>query len=156
MLKSNRFLLKILLLFILIIFTGCSSARINEREKKERTAKITTFYRSWNGTKYRLGGTTKSGVDCSALMQHLYREKFTKRLPRTTKDMAREGSKVKKRSQWEVGDLVFFKIGWKRTHHVGVYLGDNRFLHASTSKGVIVSEIDEYWSKHLWQVRRVL
>lgn len=70
--------------------------------------------------------------------------------------MAREGSKVKKRSQWEVGDLVFFKIGWKRTHHVGVYLGDNRFLHASTSKGVIVSEIDEYWSKHLWQVRRVL
>lgn len=156
MLKNNRVFLKILLLFILVLFTGCSSARISERERNERVAKITTFYKSWKGTKYRLGGTTKSGVDCSALMQHLYKEKFATTLPRTTKKMAQEGDKVKKRNHWEVGDLVFFKIGWRKTRHVGVYLGKNRFMHASTSRGVIISDIDDYWSNHFWQVRKVL
>lgn len=156
MLRNNRFFLKILLLFVLIIFTGCSSARISERERNERTTKITSFYKGWKGTRYRLGGTTKKGVDCSALMQRLYREKFAKKLPRTTKDMALEGDKVKKRNNWEVGDLIFFKIGWRKTRHVGVYLGNNKFMHASISKGVMISEIDGYWNDHFWQVRKVL
>lgn len=156
MLKNNNNFLKVLLLFVLVIFTGCSSARISERERNERTAKITAFYKSWKGTRYRLGGTTKSGVDCSALMQHLYKEKFSKKLPRTTKNMAQEGEKIKKTNYWEVGDLVFFKIGWRKTHHVGVYLGNNKFMHASTSRGVIISEIDDYWHDYFWQVRKVL
>ena len=153
---KNRFVFKSLLLFILILFTGCSSTRISERERNERTSKITSFYKEWKGTRYRLGGTTKNGVDCSGFMQNLYRDKFTKSLPRTTKNMSQEGEKIKKRSNWEVGDLVFFKIGWRKTYHVGVYLGNNKFLHASTSKGVIISNIDTYWETHFWQVRKVL
>ncbi|WP_432205420.1 NlpC/P60 family protein (plasmid) [Cetobacterium somerae] len=156
MLKNNKIFLKILFVSILFLFVGCSSAKISERERSQRTAKITKFYKEWKGTRYRLGGTTKSGVDCSALMQHLYRDKFATTLPRTTKTMAEKGEKVKKRNNWEVGDLVFFKIGWRKTHHVGVYLGKNKFLHASTSKGVIISNIDEYWNDHFWQVRKVL
>ncbi|MCQ8213032.1 NlpC/P60 family protein [Cetobacterium somerae] len=143
-------------MLVLIFFTGCSSARISERERNERIAKITSFYKEWKGTRYKMGGTSKSGVDCSALMQHLYKEKFALDLPRTTKNLSQEGDKVKKRNYWEVGDLVFFKIGWRKTHHVGVYLGDNRFLHASTSKGVIISEVDGYWDDHFWQVRKIL
>lgn len=155
MLKNSSFF-KILLLLVLIFFTGCSSARISERERNERVAKITSFYKEWKGTRYKMGGTSKSGVDCSALMQRLYKEKFTLDLPRTTKNLSQEGDKVKKRNYWEVGDLVFFKIGWRKTHHVGVYLGNNRFLHASTSKGVIISEVDGYWNDHFWQVRKIL
>lgn len=155
MLKNSSFF-KILLLLVLIFFTGCSSARISERERNERVAKITSFYKEWKGTRYKMGGTSKSGVDCSALMQRLYKEKFTLDLPRTTKNLSQEGYKVKKRNYWEVGDLVFFKIGWRKTHHVGVYLGNNRFLHVSTSKGVIISEVDGYWNDHFWQVRKIL
>jgi len=154
--KSRLNLLKILVLLFLLLLTGCSSHRISGKERKDRTVKIFSFYREWKGTKYRLGGTTKAGVDCSALMQHIYREKFKIHLPRTTEKIALEGSKVKKRNKWEVGDLIFFKIGRKKIRHVGIYLGNNRFLHASTSRGVTVSEINEYWSKNLWQVRRVL
>ncbi|MEG0069857.1 C40 family peptidase [Cetobacterium sp.] len=153
---KNKKSIKYLFLLVLIFFTGCSSARISEKERVKRTGEITRFYRVWKGTPYRLGGTTKKGVDCSAFVQRLYREKFEKQLPRTTKTMAKEGEKVKNRNDWEVGDLIFFKIGWRKTHHVGVYLGRNRFLHASTSKGVIISNIDSYWNSHLWQVRKVL
>ncbi|WP_297598186.1 NlpC/P60 family protein [uncultured Cetobacterium sp.] len=153
---KNKKKIVFLLLLVLIFVTGCSSARISEKERAKRTGEITRFYRVWKGTPYRLGGTTKKGVDCSALVQNLYRDRFEKKLPRTTKKMAEEGEKVKDRSEWEVGDLVFFRIGWKKTRHVGVYLGNNRFLHASTSRGVIISTMDSYWVGHFWQVRKIL
>ncbi len=155
MLRNKKILINIMILFLLLL-TGCSSAKISEKERQVRVVKISGFYNNWKGTKYRLGGTTKSGVDCSALMQHLYKQKFEVSLPRTTEKMSLEGKKIKNRTRWEVGDLLFFKIGRKKIRHVGVYLGNNRFLHASTSRGVIISEVDDYWNKHLWQVRKVL
>lgn len=154
--KRKTKIFKFLLIFIIFIVTGCSSARIGEKERNQRRTKITSFYREWKGTRYRLGGTTKSGIDCSALMQILYKERFKKDIPRTTVKIAEKGEKVKKREHWEVGDLVFFRIGRKKTHHVGVYLGDNKFLHASTTRGVMISEIDGYWNRYFWQTRKIM
>lgn len=149
-------LLKVLFLLCLLILTGCSAAKIGEKERQYRIVEISSFYGDWKGTKYVLGGTSKSGIDCSAFMQQLYIERFKVELPRTTEKMVLHGEKVKKREKWEVGDLVFFKIGRKKVRHVGVYVGDNKFLHASTSRGVIISDLNGYWNNHLWMVKKIL
>lgn len=127
-------------------------------EKKDyiKNAKISEFYSSWRGTRYRYGGTTKRGIDCSALMQHLYRDKFEIELPRTTLTQVQIGEKIgASKENWKVGDLIFFKMN-SRTKHVGVYIGDNKFVHAGRSTGVTISEYDSYWAKRFWQTRRVI
>lgn len=127
-------------------------------EKKEyiKSTKITEFYSSWRGTKYRYGGTTKKGIDCSALMQNLYKEQFDVELPRTTLTQVQIGEKViGNKEKWKVGDLIFFKMN-SRIKHVGVYIGDNKFVHAGRSTGVTISEYDGYWAKRFWQTRRVM
>lgn len=112
--------------------------------------------REWAGTKYRLGGTTKSGVDCSGFTQATFRDRFNIKIPRITVDQAKVGKKVSL-SQIQTGDLVFFKTGrGPNGHHVGIYVKDNQFLHASTKGGVIYSSLDSpYWKRVFWQVRRL-
>ncbi|OOH91297.1 endopeptidase [Pasteurellaceae bacterium 15-036681] len=112
--------------------------------------------RDWKGTRYRLGGTTRSGVDCSGFMQVTFRDLFGINLPRMTVDQAKVGKHVSKGSL-QTGDLVFFKTGrGPNGRHVGVYVKDGQFLHASTKGGVIYSDINSpYWSKTYWQARRL-
>ncbi|PFG56102.1 NlpC/P60 family protein [Vibrio sp. ES.051] len=112
------------------------------------------FYNEWHGTPYRLGGTQKSGIDCSAFVQKAFIEAYQYSLPRTTRQQSKQGVEL----SWtdaKQGDLVFFKT--RRTiYHVGIYLGNKQFMHASTSKGVIISRIDNpYWASKFWQIRRV-
>ncbi|OLO13028.1 hypothetical protein BTW10_01255 [Chromohalobacter japonicus] len=110
-------------------------------------------HQRWVGTPYRLGGTTQRGIDCSALMQHVYRDAFHISLPRTTGQQMQEGRRVQ-RSELEAGDLVFFHSPGPY-NHVGVYVDDGYFLHASTSQGVKLSRLDNvYWNRHYWQSRR--
>lgn len=99
----------------------------------------------WYGTKYRLGGTTKEGVDCSALMQTFSTSVFNVNLPRTAKEQYNATRRIS-RAELKEGDLVFFNtIGG--ISHVGMYLQNNKFVHAS-SAGVTVSDLfDEYWMK---------
>lgn len=105
----------------------------------------------WLGTPYRLNGNSKRGVDCSGLTSHLYKKVYHKQLQRNSDDQrTRDCRKVSKNNLRE-GDLVFFHNGrQKRTaSHVGIYLKDNRFIHASTRRGVIVSHLNEpYYRKH--------
>ena len=109
----------------------------------------------WEGTPYRLGGTSFQGVDCSALVQHVFAETFRVSLPRTTGEQVHQGASVE-RSELAPGDLVFFRPPG-RYDHVGIYLGEGRFLHASTSQGVMISELDNsYWQRYYWQARRTL
>lgn len=96
----------------------------------------------WIGTPYRYGGSTATGVDCSGLVGNIYRSVYAKNLPRTSADMYRVSKKVK-RAALKKGDLVFFKIRNSRVNHVGIYLGDNQFVHASTSRGVMISSLNE-------------
>ncbi|MEG9487547.1 NlpC/P60 family protein [Mannheimia indoligenes] len=110
----------------------------------------------WKGTRYRLGGNNKSGIDCSGFMQVTFRDLFGISLPRTTKDQAKEGERISKR-ELRTGDLVFFNTGrGPNGKHVGVYVKNGQFLHASTKGGVIYSDINSpYWSKAFWQARRL-
>jgi cell wall-associated NlpC family hydrolase len=102
---------------------------------------------------YRMGGNSRAGVDCSALVQLAYLNAFSRNLPRTTEDQVRVGAEVRAGDE-RSGDLIFFKTGfWSR--HVGIYLGDGRFMHASASKGVMISSLSEpYWQARYWKAKR--
>lgn len=104
----------------------------------------------WVGTPYRGGGSTKRGTDCSGFTTQLYKKVYHTRLPRTTGGQKQESRKVPRRALRE-GDLVFFtsRHSGRKVAHVGIYLKNDKFIHASTSRGVIVSHLDEsYYRKH--------
>jgi lipoprotein Spr len=104
------------------------------------------FIDDWWKTPYRLGGTTKSGIDCSAFVQSLMLSVFGFSLPRTAREQKSLTERVTDADLRE-GDLVFFNTG-RGVSHVGVYLHNNRFVHASTSGGVIISSLSEtYWNR---------
>ena len=99
------------------------------------------FIDDWYGVKYRYGGMSKSGVDCSGFCNILYKQIYGKQLKRSTRDIEKSVKKIRK-EKLEEGDLVFFNISGKKNSHVGVYLKNKKFVHASTSKGVIISSLE--------------
>lgn len=116
---------------------------------------LTRHYSSWQGTPYRWGGTDRKGVDCSGLVFITYRDVLGLHIPRTTGQLIDEGIKISSR-QMKPGDLVFFRTGNKQ-RHVGIYLDNGEFFHASFSKGVVTSNLDSpYWSDAYQQSRRLI
>ncbi|HLT86983.1 MAG TPA: NlpC/P60 family protein [Sphingobacterium sp.] len=103
-----------------------------------------SFIDKWLGSPHRLGGTKPSGIDCSGFVGILYREVYGRDLPRTSRDM---GDQVKRKYERQLreGDLVFFSFGGRNIDHVGVYLHNNKFVHVSTRRGVIISDIKDSW-----------
>ena len=117
--------------------------------------RLTAQHQQWKGVKYRYGGLSKSGVDCSGFVFLTFKEQFNINLPRSTQQLANVGTQIAK-DQLKPGDLVLFKTGFK-VRHIGIYAGEQKFLHASTSRGVIFSRLDNpYWKNNFWQARRVL
>ncbi|MBP1397139.1 bifunctional murein DD-endopeptidase/murein LD-carboxypeptidase, partial [Yersinia pestis subsp. pestis] len=109
-------------------------------------SKILEQYAGWKGVRYRLGGSSKRGIDCSAFVQTTFREQFGMDLPRSTSQQQDLGKKVQ-RTKLRPGDLVLFRAG-STGRHVGIYLGNDKFVHASTSAGVTISNLnDDYWNK---------
>ena len=97
----------------------------------------------WLDTPHRFGGVTRQGVDCSGFVMEVFRVVYQVSLPRTSADMGRVGKKIS-RHQLREGDWVFFNTaGGRKVTHVGIYLSNNRFAHASSSLGVIISSLDE-------------
>ena len=111
----------------------------------------------WRGTPHRMGGNDRRGVDCSGLVQRMYKDLFGIQLPRTARQQSGRGLRVK-RSELKPGDLVFFNLPKKKKlDHVGIYLGRGDFVHTSSKKGVTVSRINSvYWKKYYWTARRIL
>ncbi|HAS6349464.1 TPA: hydrolase [Vibrio vulnificus] len=116
--------------------------------------KLQQFFLDWQGTPYLFGGDSKSGIDCSAFVQQAFTHAYQRSLPRTTKAQVQYSVEIRW-DEKQLGDLLFFKTS-KSDYHVGIYLTDKQFMHASTSKGVIISRLDNpYWASTFWQVRRV-
>jgi lipoprotein Spr len=106
------------------------------------------FINEWYGTRYVYGGTTKRGIDCSSFVQKLIRATFNANMQRTAANQKRT-TKYVKRDELKEGDLVFFKIKVHRISHVGVYLQNNKFVHASSSRGVMISSLNSsYWTRY--------
>lgn len=127
-------------------------ADINERE----SWKLYHHVDQWWGTPYRIGGTSRKGIDCSGYAQQLYRSVYGIEIPRSTTEQVKVIKKVRQRKLKE-GHLVFFDIDNKdKPTHVGVYLKNGRFAHASTSKGVRIDNLkQDYYKKRYWKGGRI-
>ncbi|TSD63757.1 glycoside hydrolase [Inquilinus sp. KBS0705] len=117
--------------------------------------KLFHFVYDWIGTPYRFGGSSKKGIDCSAFTKQLYSDVFNMSIRRSSRDIFSMVNPVSKDDLKE-GDLVFFKIHSRSISHVGIYLGNNRFAHAS-SRGVAISSLDDaYYSRYFYKGGRML
>lgn len=109
----------------------------------------------WEGTPYVLGGNGSNGVDCSSFTQIVFDDYFDIALPRNTREQLQSGEGIRRRSI-RPGDLIFFRTG-RNTLHVGIAMDDGNFLHASVSRGVMISSLSEqYWAGRYLGARRVL
>jgi len=169
-----------LILIILLSISACKSSK-NKRvvTKKTRTSKsvnkvgssqtssnksvtqVVTFAKTFEGVRYKYGGTTKKGIDCSGLVYTAFKKENIN-VPRTTKDLSKTGKWIDVNDVQE-GDLLFFatKKNSRSVNHVGIVTtsrtGYVEFIHASTSKGVMISNLAErYWYLSYVQARRIL
>lgn len=167
---------KLLPLLLLTLFlASCGSSKRSTTYKKTRTSKnvkttsstngavleIIKHAKTFEGTKYKYGGTTKKGMDCSGLVYTSF-AKENIALPRVSRDMAKRGKRVSLLKAQE-GDLVFFQTNKSKKviNHVGLVIynesGVLKFIHSTTSRGVIISEISEsYWNSAFVEARRVI
>jgi cell wall-associated NlpC family hydrolase len=141
---------------VLALFAGCAS-----KPKKPAMARrpagspVVSYALSFQGTPYTWGGETpEEGFDCSGFVQYVY-ARHGVRLPRTARQMAGALPPLDGRSRLP-GDLVFFNTTGEPYSHVGIYIGNNAFVHSSSAKGgVIVSSLDKpYWVEHFLGLRR--
>jgi len=117
--------------------------------------RLREFVQGWYGTPYKWGGDSKRGVDCSGFVQAIYQQAFDWLLPRVTERQVRAGTRIEP-NQLRAGDLVFFQPE-NRYNHVGIYLKNNTFVHASSNEGVTKSSLeDRYWNRYFWMSRRLL
>ena len=129
----------------------------NERTMRNDHSRLWDLAQSWLNVPYKFGGLDRHGIDCSALSRTLYRDAFGIELPRMAKDQMKGGTFV--RQPWlKEGDLLFFRDDrGSFQDHVGVFLGDGQFIHASSSQGVIISDLfSRYYQERLIMARRYL
>lgn len=156
------------ILFLAVTIIGCSSSiRSTSGSKKHsgsysaqslnsKRSFVLKESKKWLGTPYKYGGNGKSGVDCSGFVSLVY-AKAGVSLPRRARDMFSVGTPTPIRSI-QPGDLVFFKnTAGKGITHVGIYTGQSKFIHASSSSGVVTSSLNQnYYSKHYAGARKIL
>ncbi|MCB0460811.1 MAG: NlpC/P60 family protein [Flavobacteriaceae bacterium] len=141
------------IIVISLLTVSCGSSK--RLAYNDVSTKLDTQFSIYKGTPYKYGGTTKAGFDCSGYVLTVYEGAFSMPLPRSTEAMMKEGKKVAK-SKLKPGDLVFFRPT-RRYKHVGIYMGNNLFMHSSTSSGVIKSNINNpYWKKKYKFAKRIL
>ena len=167
--KSNK-LITITCFFICLFFlSSCSSSKsvedaygyessIDNKQKKTKSEKrLIKEAKKWLGVKYEYGGSTKDGTDCSGFVMKVFLFVYDIKLPRTSRDQQAFCKRIKK-SELKIGDLVFFATtkNKKRVSHVGIYIGDGEFIHASSSKGVVISKLSQgYYTRNYHSSGRV-
>lgn len=168
----------VFLMVLLMMGTGCvsSSIRFTRNKKTSMLQHKTTVSPAWDyrksytvpckrltgsaksylGVKYRYGGMSRSGTDCSGLVCMVYRDVAKVTLPHSSRRQRKLSRRISLRDA-RCGDLVFFRTGiFGRINHVGIYIGQNKFIHASTRRGVMYNRLDQdYYKKRFAEVRRV-
>lgn len=163
-------LITITCFFICLFFlSSCSSSKsvedaygyessIDNKQKKTKSEKrLIKEAKKWLGVKYEYGGSTKDGTDCSGFVMKVFLSVYDIKLPRTSRDQQAFCKRIKK-SELKIGDLVFFATtkNKKRVSHVGIYIGDGEFIHASSSKGVVISKLSQgYYTRNYHSSGRV-
>ncbi|AUH00454.1 NlpC/P60 family protein [Pectobacteriaceae bacterium CE70] len=148
------------LLLASLALVGCSSHVPQQSARLSNSAEVVIQLddqlSQWQGTPYRYGGLDHRGIDCSGFVYLTFRDRFGLILPRSTEGQTEIGTPVD-RDDLLPGDLIFFKTGSSGSGlHVGIYDTDAQFIHASTSRGVIRSSLDNvYWQRAYWQARRI-
>jgi len=160
-----------LTLLILVFVVGCTphpryrtGGEERPQQEVEKQGKYTTddmlrlgsIMREYLGRPYKGMSKYETGVDCSHFVQTVFKRFDKIILPRMAADQYREGREIQYKNL-SYGDLVFFKTEPRKISHVGIYVGDHRFIHASTSNGVIISSLGEkYWADKYAGARRIL
>lgn len=139
---------------------GSAAAAVTELRQRRRAgdSRLLRVVDRYLGVPYKWGGTTREGMDCSAFARAIYRETYGIELPRTSRQMFRLGHHVATQRRLEPGDLVFFKdtFAGPGVSHVGVYVGEGRFAHASSSKGGTITALDgPYFRQRYAGARRI-
>ncbi len=163
-LSGKRFLLPLIFMLILAL-PACRSQRETSRTPTATTTDAAFYHEfsqklgyplngtenpalirevsSWLGTPHRYGGTTRQGTDCSGFVIEVFKKVYQTSLPRSSSDMASHARNISK-SQLREGDLVFFRTsGGRKVSHVGIYLSNNKFVHVSSTRGVMISDLYE-------------
>lgn len=138
-----------------------SNAKVPHNAEKTTAQKINDqkmmdVILSYLGTPYEYGGDSRAGIDCSAFTNAVYDQSVNMRLPRTAADQARQGTPIS-RDDLKFGDLMFFNTTGANPSHVGIYIGDDLFAHASEAFGVTISSIESsYYRKRYTEARRIV
>lgn len=166
-------ILIILLLFPFLNYAQSKKAKHSSKQKRQKQS-IEQFYAmnqlvpdsacnphlyyqvyDWIGTRYKYSGSTKKGIDCSGFVSEMYRSTYCINLMGGSKDIWQTVKPIEKCDLQE-GDILFFKIKRGQISHVGVYLGNNKFAHASVHSGVIISDLnEEYYQKYFYKGGRM-
>lgn len=150
---------KFSILFAVLLFSACSSVKKDVRapDSHAATGSLTSYARSLIGVPYKYGGNSPgSGFDCSGFVGHVFKRSLGISLPRSAQQISRLGQPVKL-AELREGDLVFYDTNNQAYSHVGIFLGDNRFIHAPSSGGSVRLEdmALPYWRKHYNGARRI-
>ena len=129
-------------------FTTVYSQKLGVPVPENVNKDLLIFISDWIGVPYKYGGNDKAGVDCSGFINQVYPNVYQIQVPRMTSHLQQKANAVSK-NELKEGDLVFFRINTKDVGHAGIYLFNDYFVHASTSRGVIISKLDDmYWNKY--------
>lgn len=135
--------------------SGKYSKVIGVSEKEINNIPLYSFLDEWIGVPYKYAGKNKNGIDCSGFAGILQKEVFGKTAQGSSASIYNQCRPVKKEELKE-GDMIFFKIESKEVSHVGIYLQNNKFVHASTKKGVMINDLEEpYYKKNFWSFGRL-
>jgi murein DD-endopeptidase / murein LD-carboxypeptidase len=176
--KTPRLLLLTACLALLTLYSCKTPSKLADKHKQEHSNNDRSFYTTysnklgiklngsedkklikevsdWMGTPYKYGGEDRTGTDCSGFTSAVYEKIYNISLYRRSGEQVNNTEPVEKKDL-KCGDLVFFSISGNKVSHVGLYIGDNKFVHASSKRGVCVNDLAEpYYTKHYYSAGRV-